>query len=155
MTAPGPRDARFWVPGVPGPQGSKRGMVRAGKVVMVESSAKVKPWRQAVAAAVIARRIRVPRKVETHVSFIFRLPRPASHYGTGRNAGKLKATAPLYSVNTPDGDKLCRSTNDGLTDGGAVVDDAQIVTSFYATEYTRDPEGPGAWITLRWEEGQS
>ena len=39
------------VNGTPAPQGSKRGFVVKGRVVMAESSPKVKPWRQDVAAA--------------------------------------------------------------------------------------------------------
>ena len=40
----------FDVFGLPGPQGSKRfvGRTKTGRGLMVESSAKVKPWREAV-----------------------------------------------------------------------------------------------------------
>ena len=36
--------------GIPGPQGSKKfcGVSKSGRGIMVESSAKVKPWREAV-----------------------------------------------------------------------------------------------------------
>lgn len=39
----------FHVPGVPTPQGSKNAYRRGNKVLLVESSKKVKPWRAAVA----------------------------------------------------------------------------------------------------------
>ncbi|WP_312778521.1 hypothetical protein [Corynebacterium variabile] len=39
----------FHVPGVPAPQGSKNAYRRGNKVLLVESSKKVKPWRAAVA----------------------------------------------------------------------------------------------------------
>ncbi|MGP5083022.1 hypothetical protein ACTXJ8_14785 [Corynebacterium variabile] len=41
----------FHVPGVPAPQGSKNAYRRGNKVVLVESSKMVKPWRAAVAQA--------------------------------------------------------------------------------------------------------
>ena len=45
----------FHVPSVPAPQGSKNAYRRGSKVVLMESSKKVKPWRAAVAhAATIA-----------------------------------------------------------------------------------------------------
>ena len=39
----------FFVPGVPAPQGSKLAVTRGRKVVLIEMSKRVKPWRQAVA----------------------------------------------------------------------------------------------------------
>jgi Holliday junction resolvase RusA-like endonuclease len=42
------------VHGTPAPQGSKHGFVRGGKVAMVESSQKVKPWRQDIKHAALA-----------------------------------------------------------------------------------------------------
>lgn len=62
--------------------------------------------------------------VEVVVTFSF--PRPASHYGTGRNAGVLKANAPSYKTSTPDLDKLERAIGDALT-ARVFRDDAQIV----------------------------
>ena len=41
----------FHVAGFPAPQGSKNAYRRGNKVVLVESSKKVKPWRAAVAQA--------------------------------------------------------------------------------------------------------
>ncbi len=69
--------------GAPGPQGSKRflGVSKAGRGVMVESSKKVKPWREAVKWAFVERygaaerpAVRGPVAVE----MIFTLARPKS-----------------------------------------------------------------------------
>lgn len=63
------------------------------------------------------------------VHMVFSIPRPKSHYGTGKNANKLKPTAPNY----PDGsrqdlDNLEKFTWDCLN-GLSWNDDRQIVES--------------------------
>lgn len=58
---------------------------------------------------------------------IFYLPRPKSHYGTGKNANKLKNSAPTYVTTNPDIDKILRSALDSLT-GIAFRDDSQVVS---------------------------
>lgn len=57
---------------------------------------------------------------------IFCFPRPGSHYGTGRNAGVLKASAPEYKTSAPDLDKLQRAIGDALT-GIVFIDDSKVV----------------------------
>lgn len=52
--------------------------------------------------------------------------RPNSHYGTGRNAGKLKDGSPRHYASMPDLSKLLRCIEDGMT-GIVYVDDRQIV----------------------------
>ena len=108
--------------GMPAPQGSKR---HVGRGVMVESSKKVAPWREAVKHAA-ARHPDVftgPLSVE----ITFTLPRPAGHYRTGANAHLLRSGAPVWPHRKPDIDKLLRSTLDALTDAGIWTDDALAV----------------------------
>jgi len=64
-----------------------------------------------------------PLKVDITVYF----PRPESHYGTGRNAGKLKASAPKYNTGKPDRDNLDKAILDAMTDSGFIRDDKQVV----------------------------
>jgi len=61
------------------------------------------------------------------VTIRFFLPRLKGHYGTGRNAGKLKVSAPEYPTTRPDVLKLARGVEDALT-GVIWRDDAQIVS---------------------------
>lgn len=143
----------FRVYGVPAPQGSKR---YVGRGIMVESSKKVRPWRADVlAASMIAvdknqwsKPITEPVKVQ--VEFYF--PRPKNHYGTGRNAQKLKPSAPKFVTSSSKGDldKLCRSTLDALAQksGGLVLSDDSIVVSLYAIKRYVDTEPPGALISV-------
>jgi len=55
----------------------------------------------------------------------FYLPRPKSHYGTGKNAGKVKKSAPYYHTQTPDIDNLCKFIMDCLN-GYLWLDDKQV-----------------------------
>jgi len=124
--------------GTPAPQGSKHGYaVKAkgaytGKVAQVESSAKVKPWRMAVKYAALEEFIRLdswyPMSGAIILDVVFRLARPKSHYGTGRNAGHLKLGQPWRPNGCPDLDKLLRSTFDALGEAGVWDDDAQVVS---------------------------
>ena len=110
------------VAGSPAPQGSKsfKG-IRGGKAIMVESSKHVKPWRDAVRAdAVLARQATGPWAAldePVAVVMVFTVPKPAS-------APKRRRTRPMRM---PDLSKLCRATEDALTDAGIWKDDARIV----------------------------
>jgi crossover junction endodeoxyribonuclease RusA len=123
----------FNVCGSPAPQGSKSAFRNqyTGKIQQVESSKKVKPWRQDVKQAAIEARDAagwqtLTGPVEVHTVFYFR--RPNTHYRSGRNAHLLRDAAPAAPANraTYDGDKLTRSTWDALVQAGVFADDAQI-----------------------------
>lgn len=75
------------------------------------------------------------------VTFLFLVSRPQGHYGTGRNAGKLKDSAPRYPAKKPDLLKLARGVEDALT-GSVYGDDAQIVEEILRKRYVRRPEDP-------------
>jgi Holliday junction resolvase RusA-like endonuclease len=114
---------RFTVIGTPAPQGSK---TRWG----TEDNPNTRPWRAAVAASAheaarngTALKL-LPGPLTVRARFYF--PRPKSHYRTGRFAGTLKDSAPLYCATTPDLDKLQRAIGDALK-GVLLHDDSQIV----------------------------
>lgn len=134
------------VVGTPAPQGSKR---HVGNGVMVESSKKVKPWRQDVRAAAIEALPSVLHPligpVRVHVTFY--LSRPRGHYGTGRNAGLLRKSAPTWPAVKPDVDKLLRSTLDALGEAGVWRDDSQVVGVSAWKRYD-DQRPPGASIVI-------
>ena len=138
------------VRGLPAPQGSKR---HIGHGIMIENSKKVKPWRKDVRAAAIDHYKGgiIGRAVEVEIIFLF--ARPKSHYGTGKNANKLKQKAPEFvtSSATGDIDKLCRSTLDGLSAkaGGTVIKDDSLVVSLKAVKkYAKEGELLGAKISV-------
>lgn len=64
-----------------------------------------------------------PLKLTVH----FISERPASHFGTGRNAGSLKSSARRYPAATPDLDNLVKLICDALQ-GNAFKNDSRVVT---------------------------
>ncbi|MEA2495595.1 MAG: hypothetical protein QOJ29_3506 [Thermoleophilaceae bacterium] len=121
----------------PAPAGSKRAFQhpRTGRIMVTDASKGSKPWQAEVRAAAAARfngggLITTPVRVE----FVFYKPRPAGHYGTGRNAGTLKGSAPPFPATRPDVLKLARGVEDALT-GIVWRDDAQIVSEHLEKRY--------------------
>lgn len=140
----------FTAVGTPGAQGSKVGRVVAGRVVMRESSAKVKPWRETVKAAALAvlgddGPMLGPVTLECHLF----MPRPVGHFGTGRNAGRLKASAPTWVPVRPDIDKCVRALADALTEAQVWRDDSQVVRLLASMRYADPPQRPGARVSVR------
>lgn len=138
----------MFVMGTPAPQGSKR---HVGRGVMVESSKKVGPWREAVVAecqraGIAGLMLRDPVAVDV----AFHLSRPKGHYGTGRNASTVKPTAPTRPGGKPDLDKLVRSTLDALAQAGVFADDALVVTVNAEKRWCDEASPvPGAWVQVR------
>lgn len=125
----------FTVHGVAQPAGSKRGFHRGGRVIITDANAKSRPWKAQVtdagaAAMGGAALLDGPLSLE----LVFYIPRPKGHYGTGRNAGTVRASAPAFPAVKPDVLKLARAVEDALT-GIAYRDDAQIVQERLVKRY--------------------
>jgi Holliday junction resolvase RusA-like endonuclease len=119
---------QFFVPGVPVPKGSAKAFVNrhTGKVqVMQDNRDKQKPWASLIGLCASEQGIE-PMAGAACLQVCFYMPRPKWHYGAGRNAGKLRATAPRCHTKKPDLDKLVRCVKDALT-GVAWHDDSQVV----------------------------
>lgn len=128
--------------GTPGPQGSKtqRGTrtSKTGKVYanLVESSKKVKPWREAVADAATAALYRLapaqrpafPLTGPLRAEMVFTLQPPQ------RIPAERFVDGVPYPAAYPDTSKLVRSTEDALT-GVLWVDDAQVVLYTLVAKY--------------------
>lgn len=108
------------VPGVPVPQGSK--MPWGG-----EANPHVKSWRASVAAVATDAMPGGPIDGPVNVIADFYFPRPKAHYGSGRNAARLKPTAPRWHTSTPDLDKLQRALGDAMK-GTVLRDDSQVAS---------------------------
>lgn len=128
--------------GTPAPQGSKR---HVGGGIMVESSTKVGPWREAIVSEAIRTDI-VGRKLDgpLFVGVVFWLARPAGHFGKRG----LLPSAPKHPSVKPDIDKLLRSTLDGLTQAGVIADDARIVFVEACKRYAPHDVVAGAVISI-------
>jgi len=136
----------FFVPGLPAPQGSKRYL---GKGITVESSKRVAPWRADVRAAAETALNGDHQALWDNplaVQLAFFLPRPKSHYGTGRNSDRLKDSAPLYPAVTPDADKLARAVLDGIT--GVVFADDKTVVDLKVRKLYAESTRPGVSVVV-------
>jgi Holliday junction resolvase RusA-like endonuclease len=124
-------EIRFFVQGKSQPAGSKKafglklpnGHVRTS---VVDANDKAKPWKELVA---LTAQQHCPESLLTgpiELKLVFHVTRPPGHFGTGRNAGIVKARAPERPTVRPDVLKLARGVEDALT---KVIwkDDAQIV----------------------------
>ena len=138
------RVIRFVVYGSPAPQGSKsfKGMNKAGRAILVESSKRVKPWRECVWASAVAAKGAHPLDGPLRARMIFTLPKPVS-------APKRRQTWPMR---TPDLSKLVRSTEDAISDSGLWKDDARVVECIAAKRYPGEGvdalEAPGCVIEI-------
>jgi Holliday junction resolvase RusA-like endonuclease len=113
--------------GTPGPQGSKKiqgkRRTKTGKLIpnLVESSAKVKPWREAVHEA-------AQKAIEDTEGFT-KLDGPLEavmHFtlAAPQKMPKDRVAPTVY----PDLSKLIRSTEDALTTAGVWADDARVIS---------------------------
>ena len=130
---------RFYVPGKPIPQGSKRWLPNHR---MVEANKDLRPWRATVTSyALQARHAQQHTTYEGPVllNLHFTFARPKAHYRTGKHAGLLKTNAPVYMTNTPDVDKLARSIADAITDARVWRDDSQIAVMTAVKMYGEQP----------------
>lgn len=142
---------RMTVHGTPAPQGSKQAhpvmrknpaggnpipvLGKGGRPIVNmkdDSEKRLKPWRSDIAQTAIANGWPGMGLAELDealvVQIVFYVKRPESHFGTGRNAGVLKDSAPLYPEKSGDDvDKLARGALDALT-GIVWKDDRRIVT---------------------------
>jgi Holliday junction resolvase RusA-like endonuclease len=128
---------RFSVYGEPKPQGSKRvvpiyskagPVMKDGRVLTrcVNDNPKLGEWRQELAHAARKAYSGPLLTGALCVAMTFHRPRPASHYGSGRNSGVLKSSAPKYPTTKPDTLKLARAVEDSMS-GVIYRDDSQIV----------------------------
>jgi crossover junction endodeoxyribonuclease RusA len=113
--------SKFAVFGVPAPQGSKR---HVGNGRMIEASKFLPAWRKAIETECQSL-FEEPIDGALEVELWFYLPRPSS---VSRD----------YPTVMPDLDKLVRSVGDGLTQGGAIADDARIVDLHAYKRYSVD-----------------
>ena len=141
------------VTGVPKPQGSKsfKGLTKNGRAILTESSTGSRDWRRDV---MYDSRQQYKGSVVTGPVFLtidFWMPRPKSHYRTGKFAGELKPDALVYCPTTPDIDKLVRCTLDGLSakcGGSVIADDSLVVGLLCQKRYVTIQEGVGATISV-------
>lgn len=140
---------RFFAPGKAEPAGSKKAFVmkikdRPGtsvkdyRAIVTDDNPEGERWKKIV--ALYARTVHTGKPLEgpLQLDVTFTLERPQGHFGTGKNAGNVKDSAPECPIVRPDTTKLLRCLEDGLT-GILWIDDAQIVRQIITKQYGPKP----------------
>jgi len=136
------------IKGIPIAQGSlvSNGI---GRGLRHSNEPKLKPWRYTVVQAINSNR---PKdwdpSLPLSITATFRFERPQSHFGTGKNRGSLKPSAPIHHHVKPDLDKLTRAIGDAIEASGLVRGDQQIASWNIAKRYVVNDETPGVLLTL-------
>lgn len=146
-----PATVRFFVAGVPEPQGSARGFVVNGRAIITSDNADLKAWRKRVALSYQGER-EGPISAPVVVTAEFRFLRPPS-----------VSKRQLYPLGREgDLDKLCRALLDGLAEpvkllkregGGETVpllkDDSLVVDLHARKRYAGPGQQPGVLFEVR------
>jgi Holliday junction resolvase RusA-like endonuclease len=127
---------RVFIPGIAAPQGSKKGVLHkhTKKIILLESSKFVKPWRAQVVEYCSGRIAKLDEAVHVDVQFWFDRPKT------------VKTPYPIG--NQGDIDKLLRSTYDGLVMAQVMRDDRLIVGGEQYKDFTPEGEESGAYVTV-------
>jgi Holliday junction resolvase RusA-like endonuclease len=135
----------FAVRGEPKGQPRPRAFAFAGRARIYDAGT-AEGWKSCIAEAVRPYLPATPIETPVRVTIDFLMPRPKSHYRTGKNAGVLKDTAPKWFTSKPDIDNLEKAVYDALTIVGLLKDDS-LVVQHSVQKYYADGH-PGAIITV-------
>jgi len=150
----------FVVPGLPATAGSKKIIPnkRTGRGILVDSCKRGPKWREAVRVCFRTAYKGPPLEGAVSLTTLFCLPRPKSHYRTGKYAGMLKHDAPTAHTTKPDTTKMVRAIEDALSTkkkkgvvifSGAWIDDSQVTAQNNRKVYADEQYQVGAYITIR------
>jgi len=137
----------FFVPGIPVAKGSAKAFYNkhTGRAIVSQTNReRQRPWASMISVCAQNTGCQVYGG-GVSLSLLFIMPRPKSHYGTGKNSQNLKMSAPTFHTSTPDLDKLIRCVKDALK-GIVYKDDSQVCKM---TEVVKAyGEAPGVQITV-------
>lgn len=142
----GAPDLAFVIPGAPRPKGSWLPFVpnskpwatpprdRHGRIIVKLKSSTEKEDKAYAKLVGLAARSSMARRgvaiapagTPVVLGVTFYLKRPMSDWGTGRNAGQVKPSAPRFPPKKPDVDKLLRALMDGMSEV-VYADDNQVL----------------------------
>lgn len=119
---------KFFVHGLPKAQPRPRACVR-GNHASVYDAGTANDWKYSVARTARENAPEKPFSGPVALFITIYLPRPKSHFHTGKKrGGELRRDAPIYCTTKPDVDNYAKAIMDALTDSGVVwMDDAQVV----------------------------
>lgn len=140
----------MFVSGEPKAQPRPKARVVSGRAFIYTPDS-AEDWKEAIRRELKVRKVK-PTDDIWSVEIIFLMPRPKSHYGTGKNSTKLKDDAPFYHEGRPDFDNLAKAVADAMTATeahpyGYWTDDSKIVSCSILKVYSWK-EMPGAIVNL-------
>jgi Holliday junction resolvase RusA-like endonuclease len=142
----------FFVPGEPkGQPRIKAAVRRFGNKAFahVYTPGTAENWKSCISASAKAHIPEQPITGPVQVDCTFYLPRPKGHYGTGKNEGKLKESAPMFHTCAPDVDNALKVIFDVLTYLRFWLDDTQVVKTWSEKLYENLPHlPPGCQIVI-------
>lgn len=135
-----PKAFQFFAAGRPRTKGSVHAFLSGkGNIIRKDSNPNTKAWAGVVSHAAAEAGVTMGNGGGVRVQAEFFFARPKGHFGSGRNAGKLKESAPSRPTSRSAGDidKLVRAVLDALT-GVAFKDDSQV-TCLSASKFYLEP----------------
>lgn len=114
--------------GEPKAQPRPRAFARGGKARVYDPGT-AEGWKSSIAQAFephAGELYAMPVLVEITLYF----PRPKGHFGTGKNADKLKPKAPAHHLKKPDADNCAKAILDALSEKSGIglwKDDTQVI----------------------------
>ena len=123
-----------WVPGLPVAQPRARAVSFRGHA-RVYNPGTANEWKACVIHALRGNFGTFPADVPIRCDLTFYLPRPKSHFGSGKNAQQLKPSAPTRPTGKPDRDNLDKAVCDAITAAGVWVDDSQVTSGTIRKRY--------------------
>jgi crossover junction endodeoxyribonuclease RusA len=136
----------FRVDGIPKAQPRPRAFSRGGHARVYDAGT-AEGWKSQIAIAAKPFIPSEPLTMPLRVNLTFYMPRPKSHYRTGKHAGELRPDAPVWHTGKPDRDNLDKAVMDALTTLRMWGDDGQVCDGRIRKLYDTG-EGPGCLVTI-------
>jgi len=135
--------------GTPKPQPRPRAFARGGRARVYDPGT-AEGWKSAIAMEM---REHAGKVIDgaLWVTMVFYMPRPKSHFRTGKYSHLLKDSAPEHHTSKPDGDNLAKGTMDALTGIQVWRDDSQVVSLSVSKVWAHTEPGMSLAITTEKE----
>lgn len=126
----------LFVTGLPVAQPRPRATSFGGKARMYNPGTS-NQWKACVIHEIKEHAGTFPAGVAVRCDLTFYLPRPKAHFGSGKNAAVLKASAPAHPTGKPDRDNLDKAVCDAITAARVWHDDKQVTDGRIRKRYGR------------------
>lgn len=137
---------QFYALGIPKGQPRPKAFSRGGRAGVYDPGT-AEGWKGSVALAAEPHRPTTPLDGPLSLILNFHLPRPKSHYRTGKRSAELRDNPPFYHTGKPDVDNAAKAIMDAMTQLAFWRDDSQVASCLITKTYTHG-QGPGCEIIL-------